>query len=956
MSELPAPPSRYVVGIDLGTTNSAVAYVDTAEKPWRVRHFPVRQLVAPSTVEARDGLPSFHYQAPAAEARQEALRLPWRRAAPDWAVGWFAREAGARNPARLIASAKSWLCHAGVDRTAELLPWQGAPDVARLSPVEATARLLGHLRDAWSAEFPQHPLPQQDVVITLPASFDEVARELTIRAAKLAELPRIALVEEPQAAFYAWVDKHADDWQQRVQPGQRILVCDIGGGTTDFTLIRVQAAERGAPGEVRFHRVAVGDHLILGGDNLDLALAQRLEPRLAGEGRQLPPQQWDVLVRLARGVKELLLGDDPPERTAVSLPASGARLVGGALQAEVARGEVEEWLVDGFLPRVPLDAHPERRRSGFQEFGLPYAADSAVTRYLAAFLTAHRFTGVGAGAPGAEPSPPPRGTEDPARPDLLLFNGGFFASPQLRARLLEVLGSWFSDPGRPWQPQVLANERLDLAVARGAAYYGMVRRGEGVGISASLARSYYIGVQNAGEAGGASGAAVCIAPGDAEPGATWDVADLPLRLTLSEPVEFPLYVSSTRLADRPGDVAALDREQLTPLPPIRTVLHPARRGAGGTALVRLQARVTEIGTLELACLEAEGKRSWRLQFDVRSTMRTDVAAHESMAEGEGFLDESAWEGARGLLEEAFADGAGGEPSRLVKRLVEALALPRERWPTSLLRRMWETLWELEAGRRRSPAHEARWLNLTGYALRPGFGYAVDDWRVAETWRSVYGKLAFRSSLAESLVLWRRLAGGLSRGQQAVVAEPLLAAVRQARRRLAGGAQRGGTATLDPAESLELWRLLGALELLEAPVKIELGDAVAELLPKRKLAKVREAMVWTLGRLGQRVPLRGMLNTVVPSASAAAWLQAVMRHEQGQPIDHWAAMQLARRTDDRRRDLDERVRAEAVDWLRGSSAGPHLIELVERGGRLDQQEAAQTFGESLPAGLRLGDDG
>lgn len=945
-----ATPSRYVVGIDLGTTNSALAYVDTHESPWRVRHLPILQLTAPSVCEARDALPSFHYQALPSVARQGALRLPWQRGEPEWAVGWFAREEGGKNPARLIASAKSWLCHAGVDRTAELLPWQGAPDVPRLSPIEASARFLAHLRDAWSAAFPGFPLAEQDVVITLPASFDEVARELTIRAAKAAELPRVALVEEPQAAFYAWVDKHARDWQQLVSPGQKILVCDVGGGTTDFTLIRVRADGDG--GEVRFHRVAVGDHLILGGDNLDLALAKQLEPRLAGAGGQLAPQQWDVLVRLARGAKETLLGEQPPERLSVNVPTAGSRIVGGALQAEVSREEVERWLVDGFLPLVPLDAQPERRRSGFQEFGLPFAADPGITRYLASFLTAHRFTGADdAERADAESRSPAAGGDDPARPDLVLLNGGFFASPRLRARLIEALSGWFSTPERPWRPQVLENERLDLAVARGAAYYGMVRRGQGVGISASLARSYYVGV--AADDAGVAPRAMCLAPGNAEPGETWDVASEPLRLTLAEPVEFPLYVSSTRLTDRPGELVAIDGEQLTSLPPLRTVLHAARRSEVGAVRVTLQAHLTEIGTLELSCREAEGKRSWRLQFDVRSTTQTDVAAHESAAEREGFLDEAAWEAARKLLEDVFGQQGVAKPSALMKGLAAALELPREQWPTSLLRRMWETLWELEAGRRRSAEHEARWLNLTGFALRPGYGFAVDDWRVAETWRTVYGKLAFASSFSESLVLWRRIAGGLSRGQQLVVAEPLLAAVRGLVRRMAGGSSRGSGGGLDPAESVELWRLLGALELLDVPVKLELGNAIAELLPKRKLAKVREAMVWTLGRLGQRTPLHGLLNAVVPSGSAAAWWRALRRHAAEQPIELWAAMQLTRCTGDRRRDVEAAVREEVAAWLREHSAAPHLVELVEVGGQLEQSEADQVFGESLPVGLRLG---
>lgn len=454
-------PSRFVVGIDLGTTNSAMAYVDTHETPWRVRVFAVPQLVGPAQVESLETLPSFHYHAAAGEANSGILRLPWSRRAVDYAVGAFARDEGMKTPGRIIASAKSWLSHSGVDRTAELLPWQGAADVERLSPVEVSARYLRHMRDAWNARFPNDPLADQDVLVTLPASFDEVARELTVQAAARADLPRVVLIEEPLAAFYAWIDRHAQDWQQLVAPGQKILICDIGGGTTDFTLVRVRRTGDAAQGDkIQFHRVAVGDHLILGGDNLDLALARHLERRITGDG-QLAPQQWDVLVRVCRRVKETLLGEAAPPRLTVNLPAAGARLIGGGIQIEVTREEIQQLLVEGFLPRVALSDRPARRQSGFQEFGLPYAADPAVTRYLAAFLTAHREVAL-------EDLPP--AAHDPARPDVVLLNGGFFEARVLRERLLDVISEWFSGSAKSgWRPQVLENQRLDLAVAQGAA-------------------------------------------------------------------------------------------------------------------------------------------------------------------------------------------------------------------------------------------------------------------------------------------------------------------------------------------------------------------------------------------------------------------------------------------------------------------------------------------------------
>ena len=388
-------PSRYVVGIDLGTTNSAVMYVDTQQSPWQVQLLSLPQLVSPGQVEARDTLPSFHYQAAAQEMAAGAMRLPWQQDERPWVVGVMARDEGTKSPGRLIASAKSWLCHSGVDRHAELLPWQGAADVERLSPVKASARFLGHIRDAWNAQFPTQPLADQEIVITLPASFDEVARELTIEAAAMAKLPRVVLIEEPQAAFYAWVYKHQDDWQQQVDAGHTILVCDIGGGTSDFTLIKVRRSESAGKTSIgigtetfSFTALRWETTLVLGGDNLDLALAHHIEGKLAEDG-PLTPKQWDVLVRSCRHVKETLLGEGAPEQASVNLPGAGAKLIGGGLQVAVTRDELIELLVDGFLPQIALVDRPTAGQSGFREFGLPYASDPAITRHLAAFLNDH---------------------------------------------------------------------------------------------------------------------------------------------------------------------------------------------------------------------------------------------------------------------------------------------------------------------------------------------------------------------------------------------------------------------------------------------------------------------------------------------------------------------------------------------------------------------------------------
>lgn len=950
-------PSRYVVGIDLGTTNSAVCYVDTEKSPWSVNTFSIPQVSAIGQVESREVLPSFHYQPTAEELVAGAADLPWAAksgAKQEFSVGVFAREHGALTPGRMVSSAKSWLCHGGVDRNAELLPWRAAEGVAKLSPVVVSSRYIAHLRSAWNHRFPSEPLERQDVVLTLPASFDEVARELTIAAAAKAGLPRVVLIEEPQAAFYSWLDRHAKDWESRVAPGQKILVCDIGGGTSDFTLIRVRrvASSGEVPSsgaaKVQFHRVAVGEHLILGGDNLDLALAHYLEEKLS-PGKKLDARSWDLLLRASRNVKEALLDDNAPESMTVRLPSTGSKLIGGGMQTTVTQEEVQQILLEGFFPSCELTDKPQARRSGFQEFGLPYAPDSAATKYLAAFLTAHRHAGEEISRGDAEGAESERITHDPARPDLILFNGGVFTSGQIQERIIECLRRWFrpTSASKNWSPKILENDRLDLAVARGAAYYGMVRRGEGVRIAASLARSYYVGVDSQ------PPTAVCIAPGSTEPGETIELANRKFRLTVGQPVEFPLYCSSTRLTDAAGDVIEVDPEQLRELAPIRTVIQVRRKEEAKSLDVKLQTHLSEIGTLEIGCAEIDAERKWRLQFDVRAATQTDAASKMTNAESIGLADESLEAACGEVIFNVF--GGGAHPDQLMKQLAEASGMSRGDWPPSLLRRMWEVLLENEAGRSKSKEHEARWLNLAGYALRPGYGMAMDDWRVSETWKKVQGKLFFATptSRNESLVLWRRIAGGLTAGQQRTLASPIVASIRSQFKKIAQPHTGGkGDVGLSPQDFAESWRLLGSLELLSLSEKTELGNIAADLITRKKLASSKPILAWAIGRLGTRQPLYGPLNAVVAPETAVKWLERLLELEERDGAIALGVMQLARLTGDRYRDLEEHHRQQAVDFLVNDERYGHFAQLVREGGKLDEEEQGIVFGETLPKGLQL----
>jgi hypothetical protein len=599
------------IGIDLGTTNTALAHRPLGAEG-AVEVFEVPQLVRPGEVQPRRLLPSFLYLPHAAELPRGAAALPW--GAEDGIVGELARALGAQTPARLVSSAKSWLSHPALDRRASSLP-AGAPDeVPKVSPLEASARFLRHLRAAWDHAVakgdPALALAAQRVTLTVPASFDAVARELTAEAARAAGLAAVSLLEEPQAALYAWVDAMGEGWRRAVHPGDLVLVVDVGGGTTDFSLIAVVDRE----GDLGLERVAVGDHILLGGDNMDLALAHTLAERLARDGHKLDRWQLLALGHTARSAKEALFADAKLAAAPVAIPGRGSSLVGGTVRTELSRELLVGALVDGFFPRVPVTSRPEAgRRAGLTTLGLPYAADPAVTRHLAAFLTRHR-------ASLAEGSAPvPLAGKTFLHPTAILFNGGVMKAAALADRVVEVVSSWLAAEGAP-PPRVLPAADLDLAVARGAATYGRVRAGHGIRIRGGTARSYYVGVEAAMPAvpGIAPPVrAVCLAPMGMEEGTSVDLPGEEVGLVVGEPASFQLFASSTRREDRPGDVVE-DADELAKLPPVETALPADGRAPGDVVPVRLRAHVTEIGTLEMECVERGGK-AWRLEWNLRGT-------------------------------------------------------------------------------------------------------------------------------------------------------------------------------------------------------------------------------------------------------------------------------------------------------------------------------------------------
>jgi len=610
---------RYCIGIDLGTTHSALSFIDIGASDGEATvHgvLPVPQLTAPGTVEEQPLLPSFLYLPHADELPRGELTLPWRNEGSD-IVGELARSCGATTPIRLVSSAKSWLSHPGVDRRGAILPQDAPPELGRVSPLEASRRYLEHLRAAWDQAHPEAPFAEQDVTVTIPASFDPAARELTLEAAQAAGYPAPTLLEEPQAALYSWIQTAGGAWRQQARPGDVILVVDVGGGTSDFSLIAVVERE----GNLELHRVAVGEHILLGGDNMDLALAHVVARKLSAAGTALDAWQLRALTYACRGAKEKLLADPAAPAQPIVVPSRGSKLIGGSIRTELTREEVTATILEGFFPAVEASARPVSRvRAALTQLGLPYAQDAAVTRHLAAFLgrqigAVAELEGFAAGRSAGASF---------IHPTALLFNGGVFKSQLLAERIAGTLDQWLRSEGS--EPvRLLAGADLDLAVARGAAYYGYVRRGRGVRIRGGTAFAYYVGMESSMPA--VPGIepplqALCIAPFGMEEGTEAALPSLEVGVVVGEPVRFRFFASSVRRHDAVGTLLETwEPDELREIDAISATLAPQGRSSGEMVPARLHARVTEAGTLALEAVPRSGDERWKVEFDVRGEPR-----------------------------------------------------------------------------------------------------------------------------------------------------------------------------------------------------------------------------------------------------------------------------------------------------------------------------------------------
>ena len=661
MSENP----RFSVGIDLGTTNSVVSYLELSQcdgehAPLEV--LPIPQLTSPGLIGEKKQLPSFIYQAHESELAEGDIALPWDDS-PDTIVGEIARQLGGKTPIRLVSSAKSWLCHSGVDCRSAILPVQSPEEVPRISPLGATVDYLRHMRDAWNEHFPDDPLSDQELVITVPASFDPAARELTVEAAHSLGLRQAILLEEPQSALYSWIQTSEGSWRKQAKPGDVILVVDVGGGTTDLSLIAVTEEE----GNLQLNRIAIGDHILLGGDNMDLALAYVLKMKLEKEGKRLEPWQLQALMHSCRDAKETLLSDEEAEEVAVVVPSRGSSLIGGTLRTALTREEVSHTLVEGFYPKVKASDRPAAQtRTGLTTLGLPYAKDARITCHLAAFLARQ----VNATEELAGFNPPPNAAF--IHPTALLLNGGVFKSESLAHRLLEVLNEWLKAEGAP-EARLLAGADLDLAVARGAAYYGYVRQGKGVRIRGGTAAAYYVGVESAMPA--VPGfppplEALCIAPFGMEEGTGAELPHDEFGLVVGEPVRFRFFGSNVRRDDVVGArLDYWDEGELQELNEIEVHLSSENRRAGEVVPVHLAARVTEVGTLQLEAVATGNGERWKVEFDVRAgetPVSDEPTSFDEVPENPvEFLEEDAEESDEetGSEEHTDQDQQDGQPAK-----------------------------------------------------------------------------------------------------------------------------------------------------------------------------------------------------------------------------------------------------------------------------------------------------
>jgi molecular chaperone DnaK (HSP70) len=928
--------ARFSIGIDLGTTNSALAFVSLVGEG-KPEIFFVPQWERLASLAERATLPSFLY------LPEDAVAAHFRgRAAGtgQWIIGRFARAKAGETPGRVVHSAKSWLCHHAADRSAAFLPW-GSTDLAnerKISPVRASALILNYLRGTWNSRFADaaFAFDDQEITVTVPASFDAGAQRLTIAAAEEAGFPEgVRLLEEPQAAFYCWLERHdpAHELWQRLDESdaapRHALVIDIGGGTSDFSLFELRLNDPSPIPDIT--RVAVSEHILLGGDNIDLAIAHLIEPRLAGRGGQLSGAQWDHLVASCCDLKERALASAglPDERFVVALPGRGSGMVAGSQVATVTRAELEGVLLDGFFPVCDAGARPYRTQAALREWGLPYASDSAVTRHLADFL------------------------RDRPRVDAVLFNGGSVQPPLVRQRLREQIGAWQNG----FAPHILENEEPALAVARGAARYGALLHHQTRHIAAGAARAVFLEVQAtpASDGEAAHPSLVCVLPCGAAPTELFEIDDPALELRTEQLVRFQVYSSSRHGRSRAGDILEWRENDFHALPPLQTIVRmaePSHPGASGTVPVRLVAQMNALGLLQISCVSADraSQHSWPLEFNMRPHDQSSAGvpsagrAREAAVQIEPNATAEALETARKQIGIVFAHRSGKTDKVtagiILKSLERIIGSPRSEWNGPLLRALWPALDERLDGRRLSVDLEEAWLIVAGFLLRPGFGVVRDDLRIDALWRLHHAGPCFpgRRIKCQEYILWRRVAGGLTRERQ--------------NKLLAGELDRirSGKAPV------ELVRLAGSLERIPHETKAELVSGFIEVAVTLARAKRHCApYLAALGHLLNRAPLYAGPETVVSPDLVEHAYSAFRGFDWAEPelLElQTLFLRAARVVGDRSLDVSMRLRDLIARKMENSGVPPVRTANIRGFMPVGRSDRASLYDEALPPGLVL----
>lgn len=905
--------AKYHIGIDLGTTHTVVAYAETHKKDAPTHIFEIEQLVAPGEVSSLNLLPSVRYHPASGELSK--ADMAFSPSGDQAIIGQAARVLSAKTQGRFVSSAKSWLSHPSIDHTAAILPWGSHDDdVYKVSPLEASASYLLHVRQVWNHKNPTALFEEQNIVITVPASFDESARSLTIEAARIAGLQHARLLEEPQAVCYDWLHRHTESLKTTLKNINLLLVCDVGGGTTDLTLIKVDHSQK----EPKLSRIAVGEHLMLGGDNIDLTLAHLAESRINTANKKLSSADLSYLLEQCRIVKEQLLADNAPEFLNVTLLGGGSKLIGGARSAQFTRDEVQAIALDGFFPLSKIDELPNKKRSGVVEFGLPYAAEAAVSKHIAAFLKTHQHTIKSA-----------LGKE--SIPDALLLNGGVFRSPKITQRTVDLLASWQSN-----SPLLLKNQHPELSVAYGAVSYGLAREHKNINIGGGASRSYFLLIGSE-----ENQQSVCILPRGSEENNEIILKERQFSLRLGQPVSFHL-VSLTGGKDyQAGEIVTIN-DDFHPLPPLAIAFEHEDYAQDTEVEVQLSATLSEVGTLQIQCISNEEKpRRWNVQFQIRKATKATLAQKLP----DNFLL------AVDKIETIFGSKSKEIDPKAVKSLradLEKLLGLRNTWSSLILRELFSALLEVRKNHRRSPNHERVWLSLIGYCLRPGFGYQLDNWRVEQLWKAYSNKIQFvneTQNWSEWWTLWRRISGGLDTESQELIFDDIAKYINPASARQGTVAKQGKQKSYD-----DMVRLAAVLERLPVSKKEQLGEWLLKRLQK---SSEPAQSWWAVGRVGSRVPFHASNHFIVPPVTAERWLQQLLNVDWKKiPQAAFAATLIARMSGDRANDISVDMRQQVLGKLKGSKNPESWMTLVESVKELDAAEEKQIFGEALPAGLSL----